>query len=85
MGFQARRGLLDTIAGRLRAAEDSLARHVRHVAAGQRFHRALQADLLAYAGFQGNALRRGHVAANHTPTIKDDVGGRPACVGKIAV
>ena len=67
------------------AAENPLAGHVRHVAAGQRLDRALQADLLANAGFQLDTLRRSHVAANHTPAIEDDVGGRPVLVGGIAV
>ncbi len=66
-------------------AKNPLAGHVRHVAAGQGLDRALQADLLAYAGFQLDTLCRGHVAANHTPAIEDDVGGRPVVVGGIAV
>ena len=67
------------------AAENPLAGHVRHVAAGQGLDRALQADLLAHARFQLDTPGRSHVAPNHSPAIEDDVGDRPVLVGRIAV
>ncbi len=72
--------------GRIRTpAQNPLAGHIGHFAAGQGLDGALQADLLANARFQFDAPSRRHVAANHSPAVEDDVGCGSAGVGGIAV
>ena len=66
-------------------AKHAFAGQVGHVAAGQRLQRALQADLLANASLQFDTSGGGNVAANHSPAVEQDVGGRSAAVRRIAV